>query len=273
MSRKLFCEISPVTYRISTELHILQRHVKDAFSREKFAKTKSEERLPFTVWKHESLIRRVLAGVDQTLQNNKAVNLSLAAPCVNGILIRPGETFSFWRLVGRTSAHKGYLPGLTIVRGVTGQGTGGGMCQFSNLIHWMVLHSPLTVTEHHHHDHFDLFPDYKRKIPFGTGSAVCYNYIDYRFRNDTDAVFQLLAYTDGEYLHGELLSDRALPFSYRVYGEGERFVRRKDGVWRVGSVLRDTVDRATGETVRRETVKENDAKLLYEIDPARVEEE
>ncbi len=33
------------------------------------------------------------------------------------------------------------------------------MCQFTNLLHWMALHSPLTVTEHHRHSGLDLFPD------------------------------------------------------------------------------------------------------------------
>ena len=93
------------------------------------------------------------------------MNLSLAAPLVNGILIRPGETFSFWCLVGRTSARRGFREGLTISSGETSKGIGGGMCQFTNLIHWMVLHSELTITEWHHHDGVDLFPDFGRVIP------------------------------------------------------------------------------------------------------------
>lgn len=37
------------------------------------------------------------------LQENKAVNLAIAAPKVNGITIKSGETFSFWKLVGHDS--------------------------------------------------------------------------------------------------------------------------------------------------------------------------
>lgn len=48
------------------------------------------------------------------LQENKAVNLAIAAPKVNGIIIRPNETFSFWKLVGSDSEKKGYKDGLTI---------------------------------------------------------------------------------------------------------------------------------------------------------------
>ena len=178
MGRKLFCEISPTTYKISMEKNILQRHLKDFFSREHFARKKSNEPLPVIIKKHNSLIRRRLGNVDMQLQENKAVNLSIAAPCVNGIIIRPGETFSFWRLVGRDTKRRGFKEGLAIARGCPTKRKGGGMCQFTNLIHWMVLHSDLTITEHHHHDGLDLFPDFNRQIPFGTGTSIVYKYLD-----------------------------------------------------------------------------------------------
>lgn len=166
--------------------------------------------------KHASLIRRRLGNVDMQLQENKAVNLSLAAPCIDRVLIRPGEIFSFWTLVGDPSARRGFRDGLVIAGGKTGSGVGGGMCQFTNLIHWMVLHSDLDIIEHHHHDGMDLFPDYGRQIPFGTGTSILYNYLDYRFQNNTDRTYQLTVWTDGEYLHGELLVDRPQQYSYHI---------------------------------------------------------
>ena len=120
------------------------------------------------------------------LQNNKAINLQLAAPKVSGIIINPGETFSFWKLVGNPSKRRGYQMGLTIVNGNTSKGIGGGMCQFTNLIHWMTLHTELDIIEHHHHDEYDLFPDFGRKVPFGTGTSIYYNYLDYRIQNNTN---------------------------------------------------------------------------------------
>ena len=209
MKRKLFCEISPLTYRISTQKEILLRTLRDLPVRRSFARTKQEELLPVRIKKHASLIRRRLGNVEMQLQENKAVNLRLAAPCIDRVLIRPGETFSFWALVGNPTADRGFREGLVIAgAGRTGSGVGGGMCQFTNLIHWMVLHSDLDIVEHHHHDGMDLFPDYGRKIPFGTGTSILYNYLDYRFRNDTQATYQLRVWVDGEYLRGELRADR-----------------------------------------------------------------
>ena len=89
-----------------------------------FSRHRRCEPLPVVVYAHKSLIRRTLGTVDQKLQENKAVNLSLAAPRVNGVLIRPGETFSFWRMVGPCTARRGYLPGLTISKGETACGRG-----------------------------------------------------------------------------------------------------------------------------------------------------
>ncbi|MDE6030458.1 MAG: VanW family protein, partial [Oscillospiraceae bacterium] len=230
MKRKLFCEISPLTYKISVEKNILQRRLRDMLARERFAQVRSSRLLPMVIYSHKSLIRRKLGSVDMRLQENKAVNLSLAAPRVTGILIKPGETFSFWRLVGRDSRRKGYLDGLTISNGKVSEGTGGGMCQFSNLIHWLVLHSELTITEHHHHDGFDLFPDFGRQIPFGTGTSIMYNYLDYRFRNETDRVYQFIVHTDGEYLFGELRADKPQSVSFQIKSLGERFVRENGTV-------------------------------------------
>ena len=264
--KRTFSEISPFTYFISREKEIQKRYIRDLLHRSRFVSTKQPEKLPFTVYSHQSMIRRRLGNVDMQLQENKAVNLRLASAHLDGVLIRPGETFSLWRLVGRTTARKGYKEGLTIAKSRTGKGIGGGLCQLSNLIHWLVLHSPLTIVEHHHHDSVDLFPDFNRKVPFGTGTSISYNYLDYRFKNNTEDTFQLFVYVDDEYLYGDLYASAEQPFDYKIYAEGESFVREEDGnIYRTGTVIRDTVDRKTGEVIDHQTIRTNHAKVLYEM--------
>lgn len=272
MSRRLFCQLGPWAYWLSAWKGRALRWGSDALSGQKFAHERTPEPLAERVVRHGSLIRRRLGNVDMALQENKTVNLALAAPRVSGILIRPGEVFSFWRLVGRPSAARGFREGLTISAGRAERGVGGGMCQFTNLIHWMVLHTPLTIVEHHHHDGMDLFPDFNRQIPFGTGTSIYYNYLDYRFRNDTDATYQLLVWVDGEYLRGELRSDRPQRYRYHIRAEGEGFVREGETVYRVGRVWRETVDPATGDRVERELLRENHARVLYDIGALEIRE-
>ncbi len=85
---------------------------------------------------------------------------------------------------------------MTISGGRPGQGLGGGMCQCANRIHWMALHSPLTVLERHRHDSLDLFPDFGRQVFFGVGASIAYHYLDYRLRNDADQPFQLSTWVE-----------------------------------------------------------------------------
>lgn len=267
MPRKLFCEISPFTYRLSMEKEILKRHLMDFIHKIRFARERTTDNLPVVIYRHNSLIRRRLGNVNMQLQENKATNLALAVKNIDGLLIRPGETFSVWKQIGRTTVRKGYKEGLVIAKGAPGQGIGGGLCQLSNLIHWMVLHSDLTIAEHHHHDALDLFPDYGRQIPFGTGTSISYNYIDYRVRNDTKNTYQLRLWVDGEYLRGELRAVDPQPHTFHIHAENEYFSREGDVIYRNGQVFRDTIDANTGNVIESQLIRSNHARVMYECPP------
>ena len=268
MKRKLFCEISPFTYRLSMEKEILKRKLKDFFRNTLFAQERATDSLPVLVYQHKSLIRRRLGNVNMELQENKATNLALAVTHIDGLLIRPGETFSVWKLVGRTSKRKGYKEGLTIAKGQPSHGIGGGLCQLSNLIHWMILHSELTIVEHHHHDGLDLFPDYGRQIPFGTGTSISYNYIDYRVKNETANTYQLRLWVDSEYLCGELRAAELQPHTFHIHAENEYFSREGDTIYRNGQVFRDVIDRVTGRHLESQLIRTNHAKVMYDLPPS-----
>lgn len=266
MKRKLFCEISPLTYAISVNKCILVRKIQNVFSSKKFAKEKCKEKLPYVIYKHNSLIRRKLGNVNMDLQENKAINLSLASPKIDKILIKPGQIFSFWYLVKSCSEKNGYKEGLTIFSDRPSSGIGGGLCQLTNLIHWMILHSDMKIIEHHHHDQIDLFPDFNRTIPFGTGTSIMYNYLDYRFKNDTDITYQLIIYTTNEYLCGELRANKRQQYKYHIYAENVFFSKETDGVFRNGDVYRVKIDRKTGNHVAKEIIRKNHARVCYNTD-------
>ena len=209
-------------------------------------------------------LRRQLGNVDQQLQENKAINLSIATPKVNNILIKPNETFSFWHLIGPMDKKLGYKEGLTIATDSPSKGIGGGMCQFTNLIHWMILHSPLEIIEHHHHDNFDLFPDFGRQVPFGTGTSIVYNYLDYRFINKTPYTFQLITYTNDKYLCGELRCNHPLPYKYHIKCKDEFFSLEDGIVYRNNKIYRIIIDKITGKTIEEKLIKVNHAKVLYD---------
>lgn len=73
---------------------------------------------------------RKLNGVDLKLQESKVTNIMIACNKISGIIIKPGETFSYWKTIGRVTAKKGYKEGLVIGQGgKLGSGLGGGLCQ------------------------------------------------------------------------------------------------------------------------------------------------
>ncbi len=264
MPKKLFCEINTFTYKISLFKEQTKRYLHWFFDEKKYAKKMSKDQLPNVIYRHSSLMRRTLGTVDMVLQNNKAVNLALTAPKINGILIRPGETFSFWRLAGNCTKRKGYLEGLVIKTQGPDKGIGGGMCQLTNLIHWMILHSPLDITEHHHHNQLDMFPDFNRQIPFGTGTSVCYNHVDYQVTNNTNNTFQILVHTTDEYLVGELRCDNILDTTYHIIEKNSCFTFENEEYYRNNEIYRTVIDKHTGKTLSEELIIRNHSKVMYE---------
>lgn len=229
-----------------------------------FATEVREGELAFSCKKHQSLLRRKLGDSDPQLQENKVVNLKLACPAVDGLLIKPGETFSFWQQIGEATAEKGYLEGMQLSRGLVVRGIGGGLCQLSNLLYWMALHTPLKIVERHHHS-FDPFPDENRVLPFGSGCGVFYNYIDLRFYNATDITFQIKLWVTDEHLKGAILSDIETPHSYHIKERNHRFLSDGDKVFRENEIWREVIDRRTGNKLREELVVKNRAEVKYEL--------
>jgi vancomycin resistance protein VanW len=233
------------------------------FDRKKYAATLVTEQLPFRIKKHQSVLLKKLGETDMQLQINKVTNLKIAAKNISGILIKPGETFSFCKLVGLPSKRKGYLTGMELSFGKAKAGTGGGICQISNLIHWLVMHSPLTVTERHHHS-FDPFPDDGRVLPFGSGATVFYNYLDYQFTNNTKHTFQINLWFTDKCLEGELRINEELNYSYHVIEKDHRFLKKNGQFYRKNEIWRNKILKfQSGKIVDTELLTKNFARVTY----------
>ena len=197
------------------------------------------------------------------LQRNKITNLTLAVEKINRVVIEPGETFSFWKLVGKPTARKGYLTGLVLQDGQAREGIGGGLCQLGNLLYWMALHSPLEVNERYRHG-FDVFPDVNRTIPFGCGATLSYNYIDLQLYNPTDQPYQLVFSFSDTHLQGQLRGSVASDLEYQVY-ESKHLMRGEiwGGYTRHNQIRRKVLNKLTGEEIADEWVTENHAIMMY----------
>lgn len=254
---------SPLRRRLGRFFYIQKRRFEWFWGNKKFAKQK-ESPLAALVFQHETPLLRQLKNVEMYLQRNKVTNLRLAAAKIDGLVIWPGETFSFWKTVGCPSARRGYLEGLVLESGKIGKGIGGGLCQMGNLLYWMALHSPLTVAERWRHS-FDVFPDERRTLPFGSGATLAYNYIDLQLRNDTQQPFQLRVWLGSTHLHGEIRSAEPPAERVEVF-EQEHFIRHEPwgGYSRHNRIARRFFSATNGELLREEPVTENHALMMYQ---------
>lgn len=228
----------------------------------RFAKVRPEVECSYPHAEHATPLMRKLKDVDMWLQENKVQNLRLAAAKLDGVVLLPGETLSYWRCIGNPTRRKGYVEGMLLKNGGVTAAVGGGLCQLSNLIYWMTLHTPLTVTERHRHG-YDVFPDSNRTQPFGSGATCFYNYLDLMIRNDTPHPYRLSLRVGAHDLEGAWYSDVPRSFSYEVY-ESEHVMQGEfwGGHTRHNVIRRRALD-LTGEQVSDEYVAENHAIMMY----------
>jgi len=139
---------------------------------------------------------------------------------------------------------------------------GGGLCQLSNLLYWMTLHTPLTIVERYRHS-YDVFPDSNRTQPFGSGATCFYPYRDLVIRNDTNADFQLhvkVAETD---LEGAWLSNSKPHYHYEITEKNHLFKSEYWGGFSRHNELYRKRFTLGGDFVDEEYVTENHALMMY----------
>lgn len=239
-----------------------RRYARWLFGGISFAQTFAVEPLEHVVYHHSTPTLRKLKDVDMWLQHNKEINLALAIQRLQGLVIAPGETMSYWKLIGRTTARKGYVPGMVLHYGKFKSGLGGGLCQLSNLIYWMTLHTPLTVVERHRHS-YDVFPDANRTQPFGSGATCSYNYLDLMIQNQTTVPYQLVLELKDHVLTGEWRASEKPLHAYEIYEKEHRIEQQYWGGYVRRNVLHRRVYNHDRELINDEHVTENHALMMY----------
>lgn len=219
--------------------------------------------LPHIVATHSTPLIRPLLGLDMELQRNKIVNLRLAAACLDGLVVGPGQLFSFWRHVGPPTRRRGFVDGLILKSGQLDVGVGGGLCQMTNLLYWMTLHTSLSVVERWRHS-YDVFPDQGRTQPFGSGATCAWPALDLQIANDTGSTYVLSVRVTDTHLEGAWSSNQEALCDYRIEERSHRITHDGPGVYvRHNELWRIAVDRRTGDS-SEQLLAVNDALMMYE---------
>lgn len=242
--------------------YTLRRYLLWLSPKYKFAKEKLNKDLKYKYFEHKSLLLKNLKDVDMVYQYNKITNLKIAVQKLDRIVIHPGETFSYWKLIGKTTRKKGYVPGMVLFCGTYKMATGGGLCQLSNLIYWMTLHTPLTITERYRHS-YDVFPDSNRTQPFGSGATCVYPYRDLMLTNNTNSDFELRVWVGDKYLEGAWYSDSLPLYNYEIIEKNHEMRGEPFGCYSRHNELYRLVYKANGKLLKEEYITENHALMMY----------
>lgn len=121
-------------------------------------------------------------------------NIKITAERLDGVLIKPGDTFSFNDTVGDVSKETGYKEAYVIKDGRTVLGDGGGVCQDSTTLFRAVLAAGLPVVERRAHSYRVGY--YEQDAAPGFDATVFAPTTDFKFRNDTPAYILIQAGAD-----------------------------------------------------------------------------
>ena len=111
-------------------------------------------------------------------------NIRTGAARFNGVLIKPGDTFSFESLLGDVDAATGYVPAIVIVGNKEDYQYGGGLCQVSTTAYRAALLAGLPIVERHNHSYAVSYYTAPFGVP-GVDATIFNASVDFKFLNNT----------------------------------------------------------------------------------------
>lgn len=108
----------------------------------------------------------------------RRTNIALAVKACNGVILLPGETFSYNDVLGERTADKGYQPAGAYSDGEVVEQLGGGICQVSSTLFSAVLHTDLEIVSRANHS---MPVSY---LPMGMDATVSWGGPEFKFKNN-----------------------------------------------------------------------------------------
>lgn len=127
-------------------------------------------------------------------------NIGVGMQLLNGLLVAPGEEFSFNKNIGQINAANGFVEGAAIIQNRTQQEFGGGICQDSTTLFRAAFWAGLPITERWGHSFYISWYDKYALGPRGNGPGLDATIFtggpDLKFMNDTGAWLLIQAWSD-----------------------------------------------------------------------------
>lgn len=128
---------------------------------------------------------------------NRVVNVKVGASKFNGVLVAPGEVFSFNTTLGPVDDTTGFKKELVIKPEGTIPEFGGGVCQVSTTMYRTALFAGLSIVERNQHTYAVSY--YSQILGHGLDATIYLGGPDMKFRNDTGSHLLMQTYTEGDY--------------------------------------------------------------------------
>lgn len=269
MVRKRVTQIFPCLLSIRKKQRCFCFYTGMHFDGNHYASVQLDHNLSYIQYQTDCPLYNHDTGFDMQFQENKVFNLQLAANTLNGILIRPNETFSFWHLVRYANKEIPYKDGLTVIDGKLTTAPGGGMCQMSNLLFWMFLHSPLSIVERHGHEIKD-FPDLTSDAPIGVDATVAEGWLDLKVKNNTEDTFQICIAFQSDRIIGILYVNRDTGYTYEIMNGKTVYYKKKEKIYESAEVIQKMIRRADDACVHHQCLYINCCEIGYPL-PAETE--
>ncbi len=264
MSRKLLTQLCPFLMPMRQWQRKKWFYLKMRFDGNRYASHK-EPLFPHELVREQSLLINKHTGADIQYQYNKVHNLRLASEAVSRVVIRPGETFSLWRLVRHADRREAYKDGLCVNNGKLVAVYGGGLCQLSNMLFGLFLHTPLTIIERHTHK-VKVFPNPSPNDLCGVDATILEGWLDLRVRNDTAEAMQIALSMDDTYYYGRILAHNIPKRRYAVVNHNLHYTKRAGKAYESVDVVRQAIDCETGALTSEITLYNNTCEIGYEFE-------
>lgn len=264
MGRKRLTQLFPWLLPLRKKQRIFCFYMNMKFDRNHYAMEQSDILLPYQLFTSSCPMYNRETGFDMVYQDNKVFNLTLAAKTLNKLVIRPGETFSFWKTVRYADKDTPYKDGLVVSNGTLQTLPGGGLCQMSNLLFWIFLHTPLTIVERHGHKIKD-FPEPPSDAPIGVDATVSEGWLDLKVKNDTACTFQIAISFYSDNICGSILTDIEPTIDYQI-ANGRTFYYRDNGkIFEEVDVIQNLVSIKSKECTSTKMLYRNRCEIGYQL--------
>lgn len=237
-----------------------------------YTKTIQDKMLPYKLFSADNGLYNANTGFDMVYQQNKVFNLKLAAKRLDGLLIKPGETFSLWQMIRNADKDTPYKDGLVVKNGKLCTSYGGGLCQMSNLLFWIFLHSPLSIVERHTHKVKD-FPTLRDTEPEGVDATISEGWLDLKVKNETDLTIQIGISFDSTKITGSLFTEKALPSFYEIEGKDLSYYRKNGNIYQKTAIYRREIAVDTLEILSENLLYTNICEIGYKLSDGTLIEE